>query len=153
MPNDDKQETRLAVDSAEVVERRVTERRASLVPEGHEGGVKEVAGKLRYDLLDPFAIAWLVASLTYGAEKYAPENWRKVTTWREDYVASLRRHLDAWVMGEEYDPESGLPHLAGVMFAAMCLTALSAPRKLDTVRALTDEAAKRWKRFRTQAKP
>lgn len=109
-------------------------------------GRKYDGDKLRYDLLDGPAIAWLVASLTYGATKYEAENWRKVPNARGRYSASLMRHFEAWRAGEDYDPESGLHHLSGVLFAAMCLCALHAPRSMKIVEYRTREALARWLR-------
>jgi len=34
---------------------------------------------------------------------------------------SLSRHLRAWLMGEDMDPESGLPHLAHLIYDALML--------------------------------
>lgn len=108
-------------------------------------GRKDDSGKLRYDLVDPYALAWLVASLTYGATKYAAENWRLVDDWRNRYYAALIRHIEAWRAGEDDDEESGLPHLANAMFCVMCLTAMSAPRDMKVVVARTKEAIRRWR--------
>ncbi len=49
--------------------------------------------------------------LEYGAKKYAPQNFRKGLDWSRLYGAALR-HLFAWNESEDFDPESGLPHLA-----------------------------------------
>lgn len=116
---------------------------ASTTPPEADVGRKDDSGKLRYSLIDPFAIAWLAASLSYGAVKYAPENWRKVDDANNRYYDSLKRHLEAWRTGEHDDPDSGLHHLSGVMFAAMCLTALNAPRDLAEIAKRTVEAIRR----------
>jgi len=108
-------------------------------------GVKYDDDKLKYHLFDVYALAWGVASLTFGAVKYDEENWRKVDNLNNRYYASLMRHLEAWRSGEEWDPESGLHHLSGVMFAAMCLTASNAPRDLKMIAQKTKEAIDRWR--------
>lgn len=64
-------------------------------------GRKDDNEKLRYHLLDPIAIAWLVASLTFGAQKYAEENWRSVENWLSRYYDALMRHLEAWRSGAQ----------------------------------------------------
>ncbi len=105
------------------------------------------AGKLRYDLLDPYAIAWLVSTLTYGVAKYAAESWRLFSPeeLKEKYSPALKRHHEAWLMGEDFDEETGLPHLAMLSFNAMVLCATFAPRSLKTIREATTEAIRRWK--------
>ncbi len=83
-------------------------------PDGH----KHDEDKPRWDLL-PFAAAEAVVGvLTFGAQKYAPENWRFVPDARRRYFAAALRHLVAYWRGERSDPESGRPHLA---HAACCL--------------------------------
>lgn len=88
---------------------------ASTIP---EQGRKDDFDKLRYDLLPDGPIQEIVEVLTFGAKKYAPDNWRKVEDGHSRYYAALQRHLAAWRMGERNDPESGLTHLA---HAACCL--------------------------------
>jgi hypothetical protein len=82
------------------------------VGEGQDVGRKDDGGKLRFDLIPPRAEELIVQVLTYGAKKYAPENWRVVPNAVERYTAAYRRHMNKLAQGEELDPESGLPHLA-----------------------------------------
>jgi len=105
------------------------------------------SGKLRYDLVDPFALAWLASTLTYGVAKYAAENWRLFSKeeLRSKYGAAMIRHFEAWRMGEDDDEETGLPHLALGSFSAMCLTATFAPRDLKIIVEKTAEAIRRWR--------
>lgn len=84
-------------------------------------GTKADNGKLRFDLLDPEFEEYVAQVLTYGAEKYAPDNWKKVNDPVNRYYAALRRHLNAWRKGEKTDAESKLPHLAHVAANAMFL--------------------------------
>lgn len=58
--------------------------------------------------------------LTRGAEKYAERNWEKGMKWSK-VIASLKRHLNAFELGEDMDPESALPHMAHVMCNAAFL--------------------------------
>lgn len=76
-------------------------------------GQKHDTGKLRYDLMPVHAEAEMVDVLTYGAEKYGAENWRKVK--KERYIAAAGRHRAAYRMGQTHDPETGKHHLAHAM--------------------------------------
>lgn len=73
-------------------------------------GVRYNIGKLRYDLEHPVAREGLIKVLTKGAGKYEARNWEKGLSWM-DTVASLERHLAAWKMGEDIDPETGEYHV------------------------------------------
>lgn len=81
-------------------------------------GAGRATVKPRWDLVPYQAQAVIVDVLTYGAEKYEPDNWRKVDGWRWRYFRAGVGHLVDWWMGEERDQESGLPHLA---HAACCV--------------------------------
>lgn len=83
-----------------------------------EPGTKLDPEKPRWDLLPWKPVAIVVDVLTYGAKKYAPDNWQKVPSAQRRYFAAAQRHLIAWNEGEGTDPESGLPHLA---HAACCV--------------------------------
>jgi hypothetical protein len=68
--------------------------------------------KPRYDLVPWEQIDDVAMVLTYGAIKYAPDNWMKVKGARWRYVAAAFRHLVARARGEINDSETGLPHTA-----------------------------------------
>jgi len=68
-------------------------------------------GKLMFELLMPGPLRQVVAVLTYGAKKYEANSYRCGLKWSR-YVGAALRHIWAWYGGEEYDPESGLHHLA-----------------------------------------
>lgn len=77
------------------------------------GGVKADGGKMQPRLLMqsmPNAVAEVCQVLTYGANKYSPDNWRKVEPDR--YVDATYRHLLAFHAGEGFDAETGKHHLA-----------------------------------------
>lgn len=90
---------------------------ASIKPHGMEF-TKYDSGKPRYGLIPPLAEEELAKVLTFGAEKYAPDNWRKVDDLTR-YVDATMRHISAYRKGEKLDGESGLHHLAHAM---CCLT-------------------------------
>lgn len=87
-------------------------------PASPQTGRKNDYGKLRYDLVPPVALEEITKVLTFGAEKYAPENWRRVEDWKPRYTAALMRHIEAYRKGEDLDPETGVSHLA---HAGCCL--------------------------------
>jgi hypothetical protein len=78
-------------------------------------GRKFDGDKLRYDLIPPLAQQEMVKVLTFGAQKYAPDNWQLVPDSKRRYFAAMERHVWAWKMGETLDPESGIHHLAHAM--------------------------------------
>lgn len=75
----------------------------------NEGGVKFDAGKIRLDLIPPESELAQAAVYTYGAIKYDDWNWAKGMR-KGRLVAALKRHTNAYLLGEELDDESGLPH-------------------------------------------
>lgn len=82
-------------------------------------GLKNDAGKLRYSLVPVVSLKETVSVLTFGAEKYDDENWKKVENPVPRYTDALMRHLEKWRGGETYDRESGFHHLAHVVCCAM----------------------------------
>lgn len=78
------------------------------------GGVKDNRGKLPIDLIPYAALAGAAAVLEFGTRKYKPNNWRLGLSWMQTW-SSLQRHLWAWKEGEDFDPETGLPHLDHAM--------------------------------------
>lgn len=77
-------------------------------------------GKIRYDLLEPHAIEELAKVFTKGAEKYAPFNWMKGMPWSK-MLASMKRHIASFEKGEDFDAETGLPHMAHAAWNALGL--------------------------------
>lgn len=81
-------------------------------------GIKYDSDKLQYGLLPTKSLESIVDVLTFGAKKYAPDNWKYVPNYERRYFDAMQRHLWAWKSGEKDDPESGKNHLA---HAACCL--------------------------------
>lgn len=77
-------------------------------------------GKPRWDLLPFRSLEQLVLVYTFGASKYADNNWRKGMAWSRCFASCLR-HMYAWKMGEKNDPESNLPHLAHAIWNLITL--------------------------------
>lgn len=80
-------------------------------------GIKFDQEKPMMALLSPWWIEGVSAVLTYGAKKYAADNWRDGLSIRRLLSACLR-HVFAFIRGEDNDPETGLSHL---LHASCCL--------------------------------
>jgi hypothetical protein len=85
------------------------------------GGRKFDGNKPQYGLLPPLALRATVDVLTFGAEKYEPDNWKFVPDSKRRYFDALQRHLWAYKDGEKIDPESNMHHLAHAMCCLMFL--------------------------------
>jgi hypothetical protein len=75
-------------------------------------GVKYDSDKPRWSLLPFKALQEVVEVLTFGAKKYAADNWKIVPNAQERYIDAAYRHLADWNSGEKKDPETGKSHLA-----------------------------------------
>lgn len=84
------------------------------------GGLRFNEGKVRHDLLEPFAINELAKVFTAGAKKYADHNWLKGMAWSK-IMASLKRHINAFEQGEDMDPDLGTYHMANAAWNALAL--------------------------------
>lgn len=94
-------------------------------------GRKNDTGKLRYDLISPEWEEGLADILTGapgvgGAGEYGARNWEQGINVSRAYAA-LRRHISAWMRGEDNDPKSGKSHL---FHANACLMFLWAMPKI-----------------------
>jgi len=80
-------------------------------------------GKPKIHLVPPEAIIEAARVFGFGAEKYGENNWRqdihKFPVSR--HYSSIQRHMMAYMMGEDDDPESGLPHLSHALTQMMIL--------------------------------
>lgn len=91
-------------------------------------GVKYDEGKPDYSLLPPHALLEIVKNLTFGAQKYEPENWRNVPEAHKRYFSAANRHMWTWKMGQELDPENNLHHLAAAAVNLMFILELELER-------------------------
>lgn len=83
---------------------------------GGQKGAKDVA----MSLIPVGPLSDVARLYNFGAKKYSPNNWRKGYDWHLSYDA-LQRHATQFWNGEDIDEESGLPHLASVVFHALAL--------------------------------
>jgi len=84
---------------------------------------KNDTDKIRLELIDPDFINGVGAVLTFGAEKYEANNWKKAKSKenRERIKGAILRHQMALMSGETVDPESGLHHAYHIATNAMFL--------------------------------
>jgi hypothetical protein len=90
--------------------------------------VKYDNGKNRLDLIPVFPMWEIGRVYTFGATKYADDNWRSGLAYRRIFGAVLR-HLYRWWSGEDIDDESGLPHLAHAGWGILTLLEYSQTHK------------------------
>lgn len=84
---------------------------------GGEKGVKPE----RFDLIPAVFVKELAHHYGRGAAKYEDRNWERGYEWSKSYGA-LNRHLWAFWNGEDYDEETGSPHIVAVGWHASVLT-------------------------------
>jgi hypothetical protein len=73
-------------------------------------GIKNDQEKVRTDLLPPEFCLAVSEILTFGAKKYADENWRAGISYKR-VIGAVLRHLYTWMVGKDNDNESGKSHL------------------------------------------
>lgn len=103
--------------------------------------------KLPLHLFPTTAIALGSLAFLEGALKYGRLNWRKAGVRATVYVDACKRHLDAWLEGEELAPDTKTPHLANALACiAIIIDARAAGKLVDDrnyggagYRALVDE--------------
>ena len=72
-------------------------------------GEKDDSNKLRFDLVRAEWEKGVAEVITYGANKYAANDWLLLENGIDRYYAAARRHLQSLRLGETHD-ESGLRH-------------------------------------------
>jgi len=75
--------------------------------------MKNDAGKPTIELIPPECIMAIAQVFAMGKAKYGANNWREDlngTLYSRTY-GSIQRHLTKFFLGEDDDPESGLPHI------------------------------------------
>jgi hypothetical protein len=65
-----------------------------------------------------------------GACKYGRQNYRAIGVRASIYYDAAKRHLNAWMEGEDTDPDSGLPHLAHALASIAIVVDAQAAGKL-----------------------
>lgn len=83
-------------------------------------GLRHNQGKNRHDLLPAWALNEVAKVFTAGANKYADRNWELGMSWGK-CLASLKRHLNAFERGIDFDHETGLLHMSHIATNALFL--------------------------------
>lgn len=92
-------------------------------------GVKYDKDKPQYGLLPADALLEMAKNLTFGAAKYSPGNWRKLENLKDRYFDAAQRHIWAWKMNEQNDPENDLHHLAAAAVNLMFILQIELEEK------------------------
>ena len=115
--------------------------------------------KLPLHLWPETATLYGCLGLLDGALKYGRSNWRETGVRTTIYVDALRRHVNAWLEGEDFDPDSGVPHLAHALACLAILVDAQAAGKLNDdraypggYRALVEEMTPHVKRLKEKHK-
>ena len=117
--------------------------------EENHTGIKHDQGKPRFALMPPLAELEVVKVLSFGADKYSPDNWRKVDPIR--YGDAAGRHINAHRRGETADAESRLHALAH----AICCLMFQLEKELESEQApapRSRDLLPRWRRTRVLGK-
>jgi len=88
---------------------------------GKDEAARFSEGKIRHDLVAPWALDQIAKVYTYGTQKYSDDNWWKGLKWKKDVFGCILRHVWKWFRGEVNDDESGLHHLAHAAWNCMAL--------------------------------
>lgn len=95
-------------------------------------GVKFDGEKPMMDLIPPLMEMEVAGVLTFGAQKYSPNNWRHVPDLRRRYIAAAKRHINALQQGIMRDEETGLHHAAHAVCCLMFMGEVELERGGDT---------------------
>lgn len=96
-------------------------------------GRKFDSGKMRMGLLPPLAIESVARVLTFGAQKYAKDNWKKVDNAHDRYTDAALRHVFAYMKGESTDAETGESHLAHALCCLMFMLDLDLQKQKEPI--------------------
>lgn len=76
--------------------------------------VRSSLQKVRFDLLPIAPLVEVAKVFAFGAAQYGDRNWEEGFSWSR-CIGAIWRHLMKWCVGEDYDDESKLNHLAHVV--------------------------------------
>jgi hypothetical protein len=84
---------------------------------------KDVAarGKVQLDSLPSGGAIHTALAIQNGADKYGAFNWRETPIEAMTYIHALKRHVTAWIDGEDCAADSGIHHLGHAAATLMIL--------------------------------
>lgn len=71
--------------------------------------------KLPIHFVPPALLIYASLGFAEGAYKYGSYNWRPGGARASIYVSALHRHITKWWNGEDFDPDTGVNHLANAI--------------------------------------
>ena len=89
------------------------------------------SNKLPLELVPDVIPAYAALAFLEGATKYGRFNWRAAGVRTSIYIAAARRHLAKYWNGEDFDPDTGVPHLASVLACVGIILDAAASGKLN----------------------
>lgn len=87
--------------------------------------------KLPLHLWPTTATAMGCLGVLEGMLKYGRTNWRETGVRTSIYIDACKRHLDAYMEGEDRAPDSGTPHLANALACLAIIVDAQAAGKLN----------------------
>lgn len=94
------------------IDKENLDKKAKMRDNNTEIGKKYDNEKPRTDLLPPRALMEVAKVLGFGAEKYGPDNWKKLEDLQRRYTGAALRHIFDHMAGLEFDNETGIDHIA-----------------------------------------
>lgn len=110
------------------------------IEEKKEQGLKFDSQKVRMELLPLKAVYEVAKVMTYGAEKYAADNWKLLDDFDRRYKGALLRHMVDEECQGDFDEESGLLHLAH----EACNALFRLHKKIEDLAEQGIDVHKRW---------
>lgn len=103
----------------------------------------QAADRAPLEYLEPVADEQIARVMKHGADKYGLRNYVHEPVRLRVYVGAMRRHLAAWLQGEDNAPDSGIHHLAHIgANVHVVLAALAEGSYVDDRHGSDDEGVK-----------
>lgn len=94
--------------------------KSSSIKDTQQFNKEGVDKKLKYSLIEPEFLEDVSKVLTFGANKYGDNNWKKCKD-KSIYIDAVFRHLEAYRKGEIMDKDTNVSHMAHICCNIMFL--------------------------------